>query len=202
MFRVKPTPDANSGFDSTGPPAILRTGRPRCHAGVPQSPGRAVPNTRQPPRQTCSEATHPQAPPWPIWPRPLLIQRVPRRTAPSSARVWTHRTVSAFGGLSWSMDSTLAPSCGISLGCPAARLCLLLGEPLCLGCSVPQSCPTRSDPTNHSPPRSSVHGDSPGKNTGVGCHALLQGIIPTQEANPGIWHCRRILYRLSQQGPA
>ena len=30
------------------------------------------------------------------------------------------------------------------------------------------------------PPGSSVHGDSPGKNTGVGCHALLQGIFPTQ----------------------
>ena len=34
-----------------------------------------------------------------------------------------------------------------------------------------------------SPPGSSVHEDSPGKNTGVGCHALLQGIFPTQESN-------------------
>ena len=33
-----------------------------------------------------------------------------------------------------------------------------------------------------SPPGSSVHGDSPGKNTGVGCHVLLQGIFPTQGA--------------------
>ena len=32
---------------------------------------------------------------------------------------------------------------------------------------------------------SSIHGDSPGKNTGVGCHALLQGIFPTQGSNPG-----------------
>ena len=32
-----------------------------------------------------------------------------------------------------------------------------------------------------SPPGSSVHGDSPGKNTGVGCHLLLQGIFPTQD---------------------
>ena len=32
-----------------------------------------------------------------------------------------------------------------------------------------------------SPPGSSVHWDSPGKNTGVGCYALLQGILPTQE---------------------
>ena len=32
-------------------------------------------------------------------------------------------------------------------------------------------------------PGSSVHGDSPGQNTGVGCHALLQGIFPTQGSN-------------------
>ena len=45
-----------------------------------------------------------------------------------------------------------------------------------------------------------VHGDSPGKNTGVGCHALLQGIFPTQGSNPGIPHCRQILHKLSNQG--
>ena len=43
-----------------------------------------------------------------------------------------------------------------------------------------QSCPTLCDPIDGSPPGSSVHGDSPGKNSGVGCHALLQGIFPTQ----------------------
>ena len=42
--------------------------------------------------------------------------------------------------------------------------------------------------------------DSPGKNTGVGCHALLQGIFPTQGSNPGIPHCGRILYYLNHQG--
>ena len=45
-----------------------------------------------------------------------------------------------------------------------------------------------------------IHGDSPGKNTGVGCHDLLQGIFPTQGSNPGLSHCRRILYQLSYQG--
>ena len=35
--------------------------------------------------------------------------------------------------------------------------------------------------------------DSPGKNTGVGCHALLQGIFPTQGSIPGLRHCRQIL---------
>ena len=43
-------------------------------------------------------------------------------------------------------------------------------------------------------PGSSVHGDPPGKNTGVGCHALLQGIFPTQGSNPGLLHCRRIFF--------
>ena len=47
---------------------------------------------------------------------------------------------------------------------------------------------------------SSVHGDSPGKNTGVGCHLLPQGILPTQESNPGILHCWQILYQLSYKG--
>ena len=53
---------------------------------------------------------------------------------------------------------------------------------------------------NGSLPGSSVHGGSPGKNTGVGCHALLQGIFPTQGLNPGLPHCRQILYHLSHQG--
>ena len=42
--------------------------------------------------------------------------------------------------------------------------------------------------------------DSPGKNTGVGCHALLQEIVPTQGLNLGPLHCRQILYHLSHQG--
>ena len=49
-------------------------------------------------------------------------------------------------------------------------------------------------------PDSSVHGDSPGKNTGVRCHALLQRIFPSQGLNPGLLHCRRILYCLSHYG--
>ena len=40
----------------------------------------------------------------------------------------------------------------------------------------------------------------PGKNTGVGCHFLLQGIFPTQGLDPGLLHCRQILYHLSHQG--
>ena len=67
-------------------------------------------------------------------------------------------------------------------------------------CLVTQSCPTLCNPMDCSPPSFSVHGDSPGKNTGVGCHAFLQGIFPTQRLNPGLPHWRWILYWLSHQG--
>ena len=67
-------------------------------------------------------------------------------------------------------------------------------------CLVVQSCPTFCDPVDYTLPGSSVHRDSPSQNTGVGCHALLQGIFPTQGANPGLPHWRQILYHLSHQG--
>ena len=41
--------------------------------------------------------------------------------------------------------------------------------------------------------------NSPGQNTGVGSHSLLQGIFLTQESNQGLLHCRQILYQLSYQ---
>ena len=63
-------------------------------------------------------------------------------------------------------------------------------------CLVTQSCPTLCDPIDCSLPGSSVHWGSPGKNPGVGCHALLQGIFPTQGSKPGLLHCRKILYFL------
>ena len=67
-------------------------------------------------------------------------------------------------------------------------------------CLLTQSCLTLCEPMDCSLPGSSVHRDSLGKNTGVGCHALLQGIFPTQGSNPGLPHCRWILYHLSHQG--
>ena len=65
-------------------------------------------------------------------------------------------------------------------------------------CLVAQLCLNLCDPMDCSLPGFSVPGDSPGKNTGVGCHALLQGIFPTQGLNPDVPHCRWILYHLSQ----
>ena len=46
-----------------------------------------------------------------------------------------------------------------------------------------QLCPTLCNPMDCSLPGSSVHGESPGENTGVGCHALLQGMFPIQGSN-------------------
>ena len=63
-----------------------------------------------------------------------------------------------------------------------------------------QLCLTLCNPIDCSLPGISVHGDSSGKNTGVGCHAFLQEIFPTQKSNPGLPHCRQILYHLSYQG--
>ena len=62
---------------------------------------------------------------------------------------------------------------------------------------VSQSRLTLCDPMDCSPPGSSIHGDSPGKNTAVGDHALLQGIFPTQGLNPGLPLYRQTLYCLS-----
>ena len=64
---------------------------------------------------------------------------------------------------------------------------------------VAQSCLTLCDPMDCISPGSSGQGDSPGKNTGVGCHALLRVIFPTRGLNPGLPHCRQILYQLSHQ---
>ena len=59
---------------------------------------------------------------------------------------------------------------------------------------VAQSCPTPWDPTDSSP------WNSPGQNTGMAILSILQGIFPTQGSNPGLLHCRRILYQLSHKG--
>ena len=53
---------------------------------------------------------------------------------------------------------------------------------------VAKSCPTLCDTVDCSPPGSLCPWDFPGKNTGVGCHFLLQGIFLTQGSNSGVLH--------------
>ena len=79
----------------------------------------------------------------------------------------------------------------LSITCHCAVLCLVV-----------QACPTLCDPMDCSPPVFSVHGNFPGKNTGVDCHALLWVTYPIQGLNPGLPHCRWILSHLSHQGSA
>ena len=57
-----------------------------------------------------------------------------------------------------------------------------------------QSCLTLCNPINYGLQGSSIHGNFPGKNTGVGYHALLQGILLTQGLNLCFLHCTWILY--------
>ena len=70
----------------------------------------------------------------------------------------------------------------------------------CLLGLVAQLYPSLCNPMDRSLPDSSVHGDSPGQNTGVGYHTLLQGIFPTQGSHPDFPYCRWILSYLSHQG--
>ena len=67
---------------------------------------------------------------------------------------------------------------------------------------VIQSCPSRVSLWSHGlyPTMLLCPWDFPGKSNGVGCHFLLQRIFLTQGSNPGLLHCRQMLYRLSHQG--
>ena len=82
----------------------------------------------------------------------------------------------------WDRDSKLAVTWGSGGGGVVAKSCPTLATPW---------------PAVYQAP---LPGESPGKNTGVGCHFLLQGIFPTQELNLGHLHCRQILYRLNYGG--
>ena len=65
---------------------------------------------------------------------------------------------------------------------------------------VAQLCLALCDPMDSSPPGSSVHRILQARMTEVGSHSLLQGVCPTQGLNPGLLHCRWILYCLSPPG--
>ena len=66
--------------------------------------------------------------------------------------------------------------------------------PACVPAQLRQLYPALCNPMDCSQPGSSGHGNSPGKNTGVSSHALLQGIFLTSESNPGLLPYRQILY--------
>ena len=74
---------------------------------------------------------------------------------------------------------------------PSAWKCLAKGK---VKVKAAHSCLTLCDPMEYSP------WNSPGQNTAVGSCSLLQWIFPTQASNPGLPHCRQILYKLSHKG--
>ena len=126
------------------------------------------------PREVCCS--------WTNWGNSLVVQRL---------RLWTF-TAKGWGAVSdWGTKIPRATRHSQKLKNKKIK------KQLCCVCLVTQSCPTLW-PVDCSPPGSSVHGDSPGKNTGVGSHALLQGIFPTQKSNQGLLHWIR--YQLSYQG--
>ena len=85
----------------------------------------------------------------------------------------------------------LHEKCEVLTAGPAEKSSLkFLKMPKTEGVSVAHLCLTVCDPTDQS---------LAGKNTAVGCHFLLQGIFWTQGSNPGLLHCRWILYLLNQK---
>ena len=82
------------------------------------------------------------------------------------------------------------------------RLYLLTYTYICIYCFclIAKSCPTLWQSHAQQPTRLLCPWDSPGKNTAVGCHALLKRIFPTQGLNPYLLHWQADCLPLSQQG--
>ena len=98
----------------------------------------------------------------------------------------------------WSgTKATISPKYAYVYVCVYVYICACVYENESVSNSI--VCPTLQ-PRTVGPPGSSVHRSLQTTILGVGCHFLLQGIFPTQGSNPGLLHCRQILYHLSHQG--
>ena len=90
----------------------------------------------------------------------------------------------------WRKGNTLALLAGMQIDIATMginmEISLKTRNKTTITCLVAQSCLILCNPMDYSLPASSVHRDSPGKNTEVGCHALLQGIFPTQGLNSSL----------------
>ena len=85
----------------------------------------------------------------------------------------------------WKLEDYTVLLWGLNIRyCKHPAECLI--HRVCMHAKSLHSCPTLCDSMDCSPSGCSVHGDSPGENTGVGCQALLQGIFPTQGWNPSL----------------
>ena len=114
-----------------------------------------------------------------------------QRVGPILRRFWSSRAFDK----SYALKITLPALCRVPGG--ERKIELRKGAVKVL---VTQSCPTLCKPMDCSPTGSSVQEILQARNTGVSSNSLLQGIFPTQGLNPGLPHCRQILYGLSHQG--
>ena len=96
--------------------------------------------------------------------------------------------------LEWKLIEKLPSQCRVPIH-PHPRFLLVL---IHSENEVAQSCPTLCDPMNCNPPASLSMGFSR-QESWSGLPFPFQGIFPTQESNPGLLHCRQILYRLNHQ---
>ena len=115
----------------------------------------------------------------------------------SSTKVWKHKFFGAqrnLGSNSYICKWLLVKTIGLTI-LPSNSLMF----PLSYQVLIIQSCLTLCEPMEE-PARLFYPWNSPGKNTGVGCHSLLHRIFSTQGMNPILAHYRQILYHLSHQG--
>ena len=96
----------------------------------------------------------------------------------------------------WPVDCS--PPGSFVRGILQAGILELVAISFSLGPWVTESCSVMSDSLG--PYELYSPWNSPSQNTGAGSLSLLQGIFPTQESNPGLSHCRQILYQLSHKG--
>ena len=100
---------------------------------------------------------------------------------------WYGRLLTIFTGkIKLKTELNISPSFSFKrvvfiLNCSYSPLGVLISLPCC--CLVAKLCLTLCNPMNCRPTGSSCPWDFPAKNTGVGCHFLLQGIFPTQGSN-------------------
>ena len=100
----------------------------------------------------------------------------------------THFTL--YNRASWFLNALWEnPLSYLSLGCQCSFKVLKKLFIKCM-CSVVLLCLTLCEPVDCTLPVFSAHVIFSGKNSGVGCHFLLQGIFLTQESNLGLLHCR------------
>ena len=171
--------------------------------------------TSFPPPSPChpsgsSQCTSPEHPVWCIKPGLAILMKAPflsndtglsngwpMSSEQGSAGNWPGFSYRFMGHRSWSRPPPhssavqVLASATSALRSPSASRCESVS------CSVMSNSlrPHELWPINLLCPQ-----DSPGKNTGVGCHVLLQGVFPTRGWSPGLLHRRQILHHLRHQG--